>query len=64
MGLATSCCRPALPPMSALDADLAAQREALAKRKRVLLLGTGESGKSSIVKQIKMIFKVRVLQLM
>jgi len=46
-------------PSSALDKELEARREAMAKRKRVLLLGTGESGKSSIVKQVKQIFAVR-----
>ena len=57
--MGSACCKPKEPELTGLDAELEAQREAAARKKRILILGTGESGKSSLVKQVKQIFGVR-----
>ncbi|KAA0169813.1 hypothetical protein FNF27_06837 [Cafeteria roenbergensis] len=54
--MGSACCKPKEPELTGLDAELEAQREAAARKKRILILGTGESGKSSLVKQVKQIF--------
>lgn len=61
--MGSACCKPKEPELTGLDAELAAQREAASRKKRILILGTGESGKSSLVKQVKQIFGVRLAKL-
>lgn len=50
---------PFLPPLlHQVDRMLAEAEEAASRNYKMLLLGAGESGKSTVVKQIKMIYKV------
>ena len=43
-------------PQSAIDIQLAKDKEDEKYNQKILLLGTGESGKSTVVKQVKMIY--------